>query len=158
MSGGLQESSEGRRHSKSSLTARLKSRAQQATLRAQVKQDASLLLWLCLVLFSVLRACHTCCLAMQRQGRGSSALRSSVASLRLCCFLFFVVLYDCVWCFVFYQVPGDYSCSCGYRSTQLTVRNVLPLPPVTWFNPRMIRSPWWPPWLPTETETDSLWS
>lgn len=87
MSGGLQESTLGVWGiPKAIWQLRPKSTVQQGTLWATVKQDVSLLywvIWLCLLLFSFLHACHSCCLAMQRE---RNALYSPVISLHLCCY------------------------------------------------------------------------
>ena len=152
------------RYSKSIWQLGPKSRA----LRAEVEQDAclSLLHWvirLCLLLFSFLHACHSCRLAMQSGER--DALHSPLISLYLCrCFMKRLFVSHCVTmsaCVFFLslhpQVLCHYAPSRGYSCTQQAVRNVLLLLPMTWSNPRMIRSPWWPPWLPAETEMGSLW-
>lgn len=74
------------RYSKSNLTAQSKVQARQETLWAKVEQDASLsllyrVIWLSLLLFSFLHACHSCCLAMQRERGREMHCKSPVISL-----------------------------------------------------------------------------
>lgn len=111
---------------------------------------------LTLLLFSLLHACHSCRPLRQRQRAAFFVRAAPLQSI-----FRHIFPAPCVMMCAFLrpQVLRHHPPSCGCGRTHRALRNILPPPRLmTWSNPRTTHSPRWPPWLPTEAETGSLWS